>query len=236
MLKTILPWRLILGLLGSGFFCIVAIPAAAQTPIVPEPATSLEIDPAIIENSPRLQDWLKEIPDVRQSIRRDPAFAPRLRVGYAQFPATHKASGWSVGVEDLGISETPMTVSGQYQQDGAGDRITWGADLRYYLKPLGSYINVAPVLGYRHITTEGQQTAGVNVGLKIQLSLSRTGAADLSLQQTFVSPGQSEEVGITTLSAGYAVTPELRLATDIEKQNSPWENDSRVSLLLEWLL
>lgn len=206
-----------------------------QTPIAPEPAESLDLDPTLIENSPRLQEWLEEIPDVRQSIRHDPAFATRLRVGYAQFPATNDASGWILGVEDVRISQTPLTVSGHYQSDGAGDRITWGGDLRYYLQPLGSYVNVAPVLGYRNITTEGQWTDGVNVGLKVQLSLSRTGAADLSFQQTFVSPGQAEEVGITTVGVGYAVTPELRLATEIEKQNSPWENDSRVSILLEWL-
>ncbi|NEO83479.1 MAG: hypothetical protein F6J87_04350 [Spirulina sp. SIO3F2] len=212
---------------------LAVMPASAQ-PIPPE--ESLDLAPEIIENSPLLQDWLEAIPDVRQSIRADPAFAPRFRVGYAEFPATNDQSGWLIGVEDVIVGETPLTVSGHYQSTGDGDRATWGGDLRYYLQPLGSYVNVAPVVGYRHITTEGQQTEGVNLGVKVQFALSRTGAADLSLQQSFVSLGQSEEVGITTLAVGYAVTSQLRLATELEKQNSPWENDSRASVLLEWRL
>lgn len=212
---------------------LVTQPALAQ-PNPPE--NPLDLPPEIIENSPLLQDWLEEIPDVRQSIRTDPAFSSRLRLGYAQFPATDGQSGWLVGVEDVVVGETPLTVSGHYQSNGNGDRATWGGDLRYYLRPLGSYLNVAPVVGYRNITTEGQHTDGINLGLKIQFAASRTGAADLSLQQSFVSPGQAEEVGITTLAAGYSVTSQLRLATELEKQNSPWENDSRVSILLEWRL
>jgi hypothetical protein len=67
------------------------------------------------------------------------------------------------------------------------------------------------------------------------LALSRTGAADVSLTQSFVSPGSNEEVGITTLSVGYAVTQNLRLSTDIQKQNSKEDKDSRVGIVLEWM-
>lgn len=37
------------------------------------------------------------------------------------------------------------------------------------------------------------------------LALSRTGAADISLAQSFISPGGDQEVGITSISAGYTV-------------------------------
>ncbi|MFM2311492.1 MAG: hypothetical protein RLZZ04_768, partial [Cyanobacteriota bacterium] len=45
------------------------------------------------------------------------------------------------------------------------------------------------------------------------LAFSRTGAGDVSLSQSYISPGGSEEVGITSLSVGYAVTSKLRLST-----------------------
>jgi hypothetical protein len=101
--------------------------------------------------------------------------------------------------------------------------------------PLGSYINVAPLVGYRNIESNDYSTDGVNVGARLMLALSRTGAADVSLTQSFVSPGSSDEVGITTLSFGYAVTRNLRLSTDIQKQNSREEKDSRVGIVLEWM-
>jgi hypothetical protein len=101
--------------------------------------------------------------------------------------------------------------------------------------PLGSYINVAPLVGYRNIESNDYSTDGVNVGARLMLALSRTGAADVSLTQSFVSPGSSDEVGITTLSFGYAVTQNLRLSTDIQKQNSREEKDSRVGIVLEWM-
>jgi hypothetical protein len=195
----------------------------------------LNIAPELYEESPRLQDWLQEVPDVRESIRQDSALVTRVRVGYGQFPSTDKQWGWTFGVEDFGVEWSPLTVSGQYSATVGRDRETWGADLRYYTLPRGQYVNVAPVVGFRHIRTEGQATDGVTVGVRVNLALSRPGAADLGLQQVFVSPGTAVEVGITTLSLGYALTPDLRLATEIEKQNSPWENDSRVSVLLEWL-
>ena len=44
-----------------------------------------------------------------------------------------------------------------------------------------------------------------------------------------------DEVGITNLSFGYAITPNMRLSTEIEKQNSRIKKDSQVSILLEWI-
>jgi hypothetical protein len=207
-----------------------------QPPATPNSAAEeLELSPEILENSPVLQRWLEEVPNVLEDIRNDPSFRTRLRLGYSNFPSNDDASGINVGVEDVFIGRSGLTVSGDYQASFNGDRETFGADLRYYVLPLGSYINVAPLVGYRNIESNDYSTDGVNVGARLMLALSRTGAADVSLTQSFVSPGSSDEVGITTLSFGYAVTRNLRLSTDIQKQNSREEKDSRVGIVLEWM-
>jgi hypothetical protein len=199
------------------------------------PATSLDLDPQVIEDSPVLQRWSEEVPDVLSEIRHDPSFRTRVRLGYSQFPAIDHASGFSVGIEDVFVGRSGFTLSGDYQ-DSEGDRQSYGADLRYYVLPLGSYVNVAPVLGYRHLETEADQTEGVNLGLRLLLALSRTGAADLSVTQSWVAPGSDQEAGITTFSFGYALTPDLRLSTEVQQQNMPSSKDRRIGIGLEWLL
>lgn len=206
-------------------------PQAAPKP-VPE---QLDLSPEIIENSPVLQRWLKKVPNVLEEIRHDPSFRTRLRLGYSQFPSTGQAAGFNVGMEDVFVGRTGLTVSGDYQRSFNGEREAYGADLRYYVLPLGSYVNIAPQVGYRNLTTGNFSTDGVNVGVRVMLALSRTGAADVSFTQSFVSPGSNEEVGISTLSVGYAVTRNLRVSTDIQKQNSREEKDSRVGVVLEWM-
>ena len=208
------------------------------TPIQPPPDSAskeLDLSPEVIKNSPVLQRWQQEMPNVLAEIRHDPSFRTRLRLGYSQFPSTGQASGWNAGVEDIFLGQTGLTVSGDYQATFAGDRTAWGADLRYYVRPLGSNINVAPVVGYRNLKTQRYSTEGVNVGVKLLLVPSRTGAADISLTQTWVAPGTNSEVGLTTLSVGYAFTRNLRLATDIQKQNAREAKDSRVGIVLEWM-
>lgn len=204
--------------------------------VTPKPAPEqLDLSPEIIENSPVLQRWLKKVPNVLEEIRHDPSFRTRLRVGYSQFPSTGQAGGFNVGAEDVFVGRTGLTVSGDYQRSFNGKREAYGADLRYYVLPLGGYINIAPQVGYRNLTTGNFSTDGVNVGARLMLALSRTGAADISFTQSFVSPGSNEEVGLSTLSFGYAVTRNLRVSTDIQKQNSKEEKDSRVGLTLEWM-
>ena len=202
-------------------------------------AEDLDLDLQILQESPVLQRWLEEIPNVLEDIRNDPVFRPRIRLGYSHFPSTNHQGGWHIGLEDFFLGKTGLTISGEYQGTFEGDRETyretWGGDLRYYVLPLGNSFNIAPVVGYRNITTNHFQTEGINVGIKAILSSSR-GAGDISFSQTFVSPGSSEEVGITTVSIGYALTPQFRLSTDIQKQNSRGEKDSRVGIILEWLL
>lgn len=219
----------------------VANPAKSQTSSTPTPpndqkSEKIDIDPQTIENSPTLQRWLKEVPDVLRDIRNDPAFNTRLRVGYSQYPSSRDLGGLNLGIEDIFIGRTGLTISGDYNFSFNGDRASGGVNLHYFVLPLGSYINFAPVLGYRYIQSENFSTDGVNLGARLMLPLSRTGAADISLSQTFVSPSGREEVGITTLGVGYAVTSNLRFYFDIQQENSIAAKDSRVGIALEWMI
>jgi hypothetical protein len=217
----------------------IAAPARSDTPQPQNhrttPAESLDLPPETIDESPVLQRWLQEIPDVSEDIESDPSFRTRIRLGYSYFPSSDETSGFNVGVEDIFLGKTGLTLSGDYQTSFRGDRESAGGDLHYYVLPLGSYVNVAPVVGYRYVKSGDFSTDGVNLGIRLMLALSRTGAADLSLTQSFVSPGDSEEVGITTLAVGYAITSNLRLSAEIQKQNSSSAKDSRVGLVFEWM-
>ena len=200
-----------------------------------EKTNQIDIPPEVIEDSPVLQEWLKEVPNVLQEIKHDPAFATRFRLGFTWFPSTDDATGLNVGFEDIFVGRTGLTLSADYQTAFNGDRNAAGADLHYFLFPLGNYINFAPLVGYRYVQSNDFFTDGVHVGGRLMLSFSRTGGGDISISQSFISPGGSEEVGITSLSVGYAVTSHLRLSGDIERQNSLEDKDNRFGLNLEWL-
>ena len=216
---------------------LISTPAWSQ----PQPhkissAADLDLKPEIIENSPVLQRWMRKVPNVLEEIERDPSFRTRLRLGYSLFPSANNASGWNFGVEDLFISKSGFTISGDYQAAFDRQREAYGVELRYYVRSLGSYINFAPILGYRYVETGDYSTDGVNLGARLLFVLSRGGAADIALSQSWVSPGTEDEVGLTTLSFGYAVTRDLRLSTDLQRQNSRQEKDSRLGIVLEWML
>lgn len=196
---------------------------------------SLDLPENIIQESPTLQRWLKEIPDIFEDIKHDPSFKTRLRLGFTTFPSTDDAAGINLGVEDIFIGRTGLTISLDYQSAFNGDRNAVGTDLNYFLLPLGSYINFAPFLGYRYVQSNDFNTDGLHLGLRLMLALSRTGAGDIALSQSFISPGGNEEVGITSLSVGYSIIPKLRLSTDLEWQNSLEDDDSRAGINLEWL-
>ena len=196
----------------------------------------LDLPDRVIQESPTLQRWLKEVPDVLEDIRHDPSFRTRLRLGFTTFPSTDDAAGINLGIEDIFINRTGLTISADYQSAFNGDRNAVGADLHYFLLPLGNYINIAPLLGYRYVQINDFNTDGLHVGLRLMLAFSRTGAGDISLSQSFISPGGNEEVGITSLSVGYGVTSKLRLSTDLEWQKSIEDNDSRAGINLELLL
>nr|WP_228038202.1 hypothetical protein [Nodosilinea sp. LEGE 06152] len=200
-------------------------------------APTLDLDPAVIEGSPTLQRWLEEIPDVASDIRRQPSFRTRLRASYAQFPSNGQIGGFGAAVEDVFVVPgTGLTASADYNRSWNGDRESYGGEARYYLLPLGGYVNIAPTVGYRSLSTPAYQTDGLDVGLRLLLVPSRGGGADLALSQRWVAPGSENEVGITSLAIGYAVTRQLRLGTDFQLQNSRFGQDSRVGLSLELLL
>lgn len=200
-----------------------------------EKGKQFDLSPEIIENSPLLQEWLKEIPDVLEDIKHEPNFRTRIRFGYSQFPSSNDVGGIHVGVEDIFISNSPFTISGDYQTSFNGKRESFGGDLHYYVLPLGSYVNLSPVVGYRYIETDGYNTDGVNLGARLAFVLSSQGAADVFITQSFVSVGSNQEVGMTNISAGYAIKENLRLSTDIQWQNSIQHKDSRIGIGLEWM-
>ena len=195
----------------------------------------IDISPEVIEESPVLQEWLEEVPDVWQEIRHDPAFLTRFKLGFTTFPSTDDASGLNIAIEDIFIGRTGLTLSADYQTAFNGDRNNLGIDLHYFVLPLGSYINFAPLVGYRYVQSNDFFTDGVRIGGRLMLVLSRTGGGDISVSQSFINLGGNEEVGITSLSVGYALTSHLRLSGDIERQNSIENRDSRVGLNLELL-
>ncbi|MDX2230819.1 MAG: hypothetical protein NW220_14355 [Leptolyngbyaceae cyanobacterium bins.349] len=212
-----------------------AIAQATEPTPAPTPDSPKRTTPDLLDTSPTFQRWNREIPNVLEDIRRDPAFRTRARLGLSYFPTTFDSLGWHVGVEDVFIGKTGLTVSGDYQATFSGARKAGGAELRYYILPLGGYFNIAPVLGYRYLETTRYITDGLNVGAKFQLVLSRTGATDIAFTQTWVNPRQGEEVGLTKFSFGYALTKNLRLSTDIEKQNSKQKKDTRFGISFEWM-
>lgn len=201
------------------------------------PVTPLDLPPAVIENSPVLQEWLEHIPDIADEIANDPSFRTRLRLGYAHFPSSGNLGGIQAGVEDVFVwPGTGLTLSGDYARSWNGDREAYGAEARYYVFPLGGYVNIAPVVGYRQLATSRYTTSGANVGLRLVVVPSRGGGSDVSISQSWVAPGTPDEVGLTSATLGYAVTPQLRLATDLQFQNSRFGQDSRLGINLEWLL
>ncbi len=195
---------------------------------------SLDLPPEIINNSSVLQRWMKEVPDVLGEINHEPSFRTRIGIGYAEFPSTQHDGGLNISVNDVFVGRTGLTISGDYETS-FGKRDAGGLNLQYYVLPLGYYVNIAPVVGYRSISTNNYSEDGVNIGGKIIFPLSRSGAADLSFSQTFISPGDDDEVGVTNVSFGYAITKQIRLATEIEKQNSRVKKDSQFSIILEWM-
>ncbi|MEM6449656.1 MAG: hypothetical protein AAF703_05000 [Cyanobacteria bacterium P01_D01_bin.105] len=200
----------------------------------------LNLTPEVIEQSPVLQRWIEAVPDIRADIRHDPSFVTRLYAGYSLFPSSDGTSGFVLGVEDVFLADIPLTFSADYQQNidrnAANRRQSYGADLHYYLLPLGDYFNVAPTLGYRYAESGNDYAvSGMNVGIRLRFVPSRTGAADVTLDQSWIV-GDSEGLSITQLNVGYAVTKNLRLSGDLEWQRTADEGDSRVGVNLEWAL
>jgi hypothetical protein len=201
--------------------------AKAETP-------SLDIPPEIIQDSPVLQKWLREVPDVLYQIRHDPSFRTRLGVGFAVFP-DNDLTGVKIAIEDIFLGRTGLTVSADYQTSFNNDRVNTGTDLHYFLFPLGGFVNVAPIVGYRYVQSGDFNIDGVNLGLRVMLALSRTGAADISLSQSFVSPQGDREIGLFRIDVGYGLTSHIRLSTGWKIENSREDKDNSLSIGLQYL-
>jgi hypothetical protein len=205
-------------------------------PSAPPPNTDrIDLSPEIINGSPVLQKWMKEIPDVLDDINRDPSFRTRVKVGYSQYPSAGQTGGFHLAVEDMFFGRSGLSASANYNATFNGVRSNYGADAQYYLLPLGGYINITPLVGFRHLQTDKYNRDGLNLGLKLMLVPSRGGGADISLSQSWVGLGGNTETGLTTLSVGYALTNHLRISTDIQQQNAKENYDSRVGIGVEWM-
>lgn len=218
----------------------IALVNFANLPVIADvPSNSvsnqLDIPADVLQESPTLQRWLQEVPDVLEDIRHDPSFRTRIRLGFTNFPDNDDAWGINLGFEDIFIGGTGLTLSTDYQSAFNGDRNAVGADLHYFLFPLGNYVNLAPLIGYRYVQSNDFSTDGLHLGLRLMLAFSRSGAGDISLSQSFISPGSNLEVGITSLSIGYGITSRLRLSGDLEWQNSQENDDNRTGINLELL-
>ena len=191
----------------------------------------LDINPEVIENSPVLQRWRLKIPNVLQDIKNEPSFRTRIRLGYSQFDGN---DGVKFGFEDIFIVDK-LTLRGEYEKAFNNNYENYGADLNYYLFPLGGYFNFSPIVGYRNLQTSDYSSSGVNLGIKLLLVLSRGGGADIAFTRSWVSPGTAEEVALTKLSASYAITNNLRLSTELGQHKASGEKERQVGLFLEWM-
>ena len=192
----------------------------------------LKLDQQIIQNSPVLQRWLNNPPDILSDIYNTPSFGAKIRLGLT---ARNQSLGFDLGFSDLFLGQSPLTLSANYQREFSGQETDLNTDLKYYLLPLGGYFNIAPQIGYRYIDFFGENVSGVDVGLQGILVLSPNNS-DIRLSQTFTAPRSDRETSITTLSASYALTRDLSLGSNIQWRRSPVRSDSRVGVFIEWRL
>jgi hypothetical protein len=184
-----------------------------------------------IENSPLLQRWLKQPPDLLQEIRETPSF--NTKVGL-KLISRDQNLGFAIALDDLFIGRSPLTFSAGFEQEFARSSSNLDLNLRYYLLPLGDYFNLAPQIGYRAVAIADQPfLSGLDFGIQGIFALSPR-SADIRIAQTWTSIGSNSEISTTKLSASYAILPQLRLGSSIQWQRSPIRADSRVGIGLEF--
>ncbi len=190
----------------------------------------LVLVPGVIygQESPLLQRWLQNPPNLLEEIENSPSFATKARISIS---GKDNNLGFDLGLEDIFLSNTKLTLSAGYQQEFDGKDQHYYSNLRYYVFPLGSYINFAPQLGYRRVFDAN----GLDLGLQLVFALSPQ-SADLRLEQVFTAPGTPEEVSTTSLSTSYALQRQLFFHSGIQWRRSFTRSDSVVRLGLEWKL
>ena len=209
-------------------------PAETQ-PVLNNNNNLIDIAPEILKGSPVLQKWLKGIPDVQNEIKTEPSFRTRVKVGYSQYPSANQAGGFHAAIDDIFFGRSGFSASANYNSSSTGKRTAYGVDAQYYLFPLGGYVNITPLVGFRHLETDKYNRDGLNLGAKVMIVPARGGGADVAISQSWVGFGSPTETGLTTFSVGYAITENLRLSTDIQQQNAKENYDSRVGFGVEWM-
>ncbi|WP_287128378.1 hypothetical protein [Candidatus Cyanaurora vandensis] len=217
------------------WFVVIAfgvIPAvAAQEEVFSRRAVDLQIDKELVRTSPVLKRWLTSPPDLLNEIDNTPAFPARLQLILATVPSRSGDTEWSASLQDIFIANGPVSLSTEYGQSLYTDNRQWGAHARFYLLPLGSQLNIAPVVGYRSLVVDGLAFRGPELGTRWVLTAPQ--AADISFSQSLVLSEQGLPVGRIQLSFGYAISPLLRLSAQVQWQNSALRYDTSYGFSLE---
>ncbi|MCY7323855.1 MAG: hypothetical protein LH660_19145 [Phormidesmis sp. CAN_BIN36] len=204
--------------------------------LAPQPTASpLDLDPKTINDNPILHRWIDNVPNIAADIENDPNFRTRMGVQYLSVRSSHHAPSFNVSIKDLRLGHTHATINADFHI-ASNNYQTWGTDLHYYVYPPGSYINITPVAGYRNLKTNFHSTSGTNLGFRLLLVLTRGGGADISFTQTWIAPGSDEEAGLSTLSFGYALNKQVRLSTNLQRQNTKRGVNSHIGVGIEWML
>jgi hypothetical protein len=227
-----IQWAIGLGLVNFWGFC-----NSVWAESIAQPSTAakdLNLPQTI--QSPTLEKWRNQIPNVKTDIATDPAFRTRIRLGYESFgDRSTNPTGWQLGLEDLRLGNSRTTFNAHYRSNSTGRDRDFGADVNYSLMPLGKKFQLAPTIGYRRLTVENNATTGLNLGLRTRLILSRRSGADITFDQSWVAPGSDRETSLSRLSVGYAITKNVRISTDWQLQRSRQNNADRFGLAVEWM-
>ena len=104
--------------LASG---VLTAPVLAETPQIV--TDEKDLSPENIEESPVFQRWREKVPNILEDIRHEPSFSTRWRLGYSQFPSNDDAGGINLGIEDVFLGKTGLTLSADFKGSFNGDRL-----------------------------------------------------------------------------------------------------------------
>lgn len=211
-----------------GLWLLATTGVCAQPEAPPEkPSARFALESA----SPVLRRWINQPPDLLEDIENGQAFPTRLGIGIALVSSRGNEAEYQVSLQDVVLANTRVSLSSDFSYRGGANQ-QWGADARYYLAPLGSYINFAPQVGYRSLLIDGNYRAGTELGGKLLFALAPR-AADIAVSQSWILAGMGEELGRTVLEFGYSLSPTLRINAAIELINSSLRKDTSFGLRLE---
>ncbi len=193
-------------------------------------ALDLKIDQKLIQSSPVLRRWLAQPPDVLQEIDQTPAFPTRLQLTLFTIPSRGGDTEWSAAFQDIFLAQSSVSVSTEYSQSTRTENRQWGTQARVYLLPLGSHLNIAPVMGYRTLIVDGWSFQGPEIGTRFVIASPQ--AADISFTQSFTLD-EVTTVGRSQLAMGYALSPSIRISAQVQWQNSPIRWDTAYGFSLE---